>query len=316
MVKVAVAGGTGGLGRTIIEAILSTKKHEVYILSRRSNPAIAAELGVTVVSVDYFDTGAFVKALEDHQIHTIISTLSALSMTTTDGPSPELELIKAADISKTTKRIISNSWGIPYTEEHMKDHPLAVPKLQAIQALKDAKDLEGCAISNGYFLDYYGMPKVKSHMLPATNVVDIANDAAGIPGTGNDPVVFTHTLDVAKYVAAALELDKWDLQMFIIGDKVTFNEMVDIAQNAKGTKFNVSYDSIEKLRSGKVTELPAHLPVYQFFPKNMLQGFFSTFGLWFIAGLFDLKPAKTLNQIFPEIKPRTVRDVVEAGWKR
>jgi len=34
MVKVAVAGGTGALGRTIIEAILATKKHDVFVLSR------------------------------------------------------------------------------------------------------------------------------------------------------------------------------------------------------------------------------------------------------------------------------------------
>jgi len=32
---VAVAGGTGGLGRTIVEAIIETKKFEVVILARQ-----------------------------------------------------------------------------------------------------------------------------------------------------------------------------------------------------------------------------------------------------------------------------------------
>jgi nucleoside-diphosphate-sugar epimerase len=36
MVKVAIAGGTGGVGRAIAEAILATGKHDVYILSRSS----------------------------------------------------------------------------------------------------------------------------------------------------------------------------------------------------------------------------------------------------------------------------------------
>ena len=35
MVVVAVAGGTGHLGRTIVEAILATGKHEVKIISRK-----------------------------------------------------------------------------------------------------------------------------------------------------------------------------------------------------------------------------------------------------------------------------------------
>ena len=35
MVRVAIAGGTGGLGRTLTEAIAETGKHQVYVLSRK-----------------------------------------------------------------------------------------------------------------------------------------------------------------------------------------------------------------------------------------------------------------------------------------
>lgn len=34
MTVVAIAGGTGDLGRTIVEAIAKTGKHTVYVLSR------------------------------------------------------------------------------------------------------------------------------------------------------------------------------------------------------------------------------------------------------------------------------------------
>ena len=34
MVVVAVAGGTGGVGRTIVDALVATGKHQVKILSR------------------------------------------------------------------------------------------------------------------------------------------------------------------------------------------------------------------------------------------------------------------------------------------
>jgi hypothetical protein len=53
-------------------------------------------------------------------------------------------------------------------------------------------------------MDYWGNPTVKSRMGPITLFVDIANNAAAIPGTGNEPVVFSHTSDVAKLVAASL----------------------------------------------------------------------------------------------------------------
>lgn len=35
MVNVAVAGGTGGVGRTIVDAIIVSGKHELKILSRK-----------------------------------------------------------------------------------------------------------------------------------------------------------------------------------------------------------------------------------------------------------------------------------------
>jgi NAD dependent epimerase/dehydratase family enzyme len=36
MVVVAISGGTGGLGRTITEAIAATEKHKVFVLSRKA----------------------------------------------------------------------------------------------------------------------------------------------------------------------------------------------------------------------------------------------------------------------------------------
>lgn len=95
--------------------------------------------------------------------------------------------------------------------------------------------LEYTRVNNGYFLDYWGIPKVKTYLQPFTLVVDMADNMAAIPGTGDVPVVFTHTFDVAKYVAAFLDLDKWEKETYVIGDKVTWNEFVELAQAAKGT---------------------------------------------------------------------------------
>jgi nucleoside-diphosphate-sugar epimerase len=131
MVVVAVAGGTGNVGRAIVEAILAAGKHEVKILGRKvvaqqfrldmsltdmqPNPALESELGVPIIPVDYSDVAAAAKVLEENNIHTIVSTMSMFPM---DGSKPhEPELIQAADLSKTTVRMISSDWGVPHKDE-------------------------------------------------------------------------------------------------------------------------------------------------------------------------------------------------------
>lgn len=39
MVTIAVAGGTGNVGRSIVEAIVAAGKHQVIVLSRQVNRA-------------------------------------------------------------------------------------------------------------------------------------------------------------------------------------------------------------------------------------------------------------------------------------
>lgn len=48
-------------------------------------------------------------------------------------------------------------------------------------------------------------------------------------------MVFTYTYDVAKFVAEVLTLPKWDEITTIVGDRVTLNEFVQLAEEARGT---------------------------------------------------------------------------------
>lgn len=192
--------------------------------------------------------------------------------------------------------------------------PHAQGKIDVIKTMEKSP-LEWTAVLNGVFLDEYVAPKVKTYMGPMGLVLDIPNDSAAIPGSGNDPVVFTHTFDIAKFVAALLTAPKWEKESVIIGDKVTWNEFLQIAEEAKGVKFSVTTDSIDHLKNGQITELPSHQNLYPIFPKQMLQGIFAAFGRMFVEGAFDLKPASTLNSAYPEIKPRSVKQLVNEGWK-
>jgi hypothetical protein len=194
--------------------------------------------------------------------------------------------------------------------------PVAKTKVEIIDAVSRT-NLEWTGIQNGLFTDFYVAPKVKSYLTPLPLVLDIQGNAAGIPGTGNEPVVFTHTSDISKYVAElVLDPKPWDQTSTIIGDKITWNEFVKIAEDVKGNKFEVTYESTDTLKQGKVTELPSHPHLYPFFPKEAMQGLFASFGLLFAKGDLDLKPepANSLNERYPGIKPKTVRELVREAW--
>ncbi|GKT89100.1 nmrA-like family protein [Colletotrichum tofieldiae] len=310
MAVIAVAGGTGNVGRTLVEAIVATGKHDVKILARKTNPELEKKLGASILVVDYANVEATTKVLEDNNIHTVIS---AITMLPHQAKFPESLNSFAPPMHQRQLSESSRAVGV---------YPIlssSVPhKLRAKALLKETKDLEYTVVHNGFFLDYWGTPAVPSNMSPFTLVIDIPNDAATIPGSGNTPIAFTHTTDVGKFVAAALDLEKWEPETFIVGDKVTWNEFLQHAEAAKGSKFNVTYDSVDKLKTGQVTELPSHIPVYPFFPKEALQGMVSVFGLWFNDGTFDVPPSgtKTLNEIFPGIKAWTVKDILNTAWKK
>ncbi|KEF62390.1 uncharacterized protein A1O9_00362 [Exophiala aquamarina CBS 119918] len=304
MVKVAVAGGTGSVGRTIVDALKESPKHEVIVLARKE-----ADIGVPVLAVDYSDVEAVSRILETNNVHTVISAISVR------GPQEgavEIDLVKAAVKSAATRRFIASEYGtLAPTEKHLQ-LPQHEGRLAVLDELRKT-DLEWTRVHNGFFLDYFGIPHVASYLVPLAFGIDMANKAAAIPGTGNDKMAFTYTTDVAKFVVAALDLPKWDEALFCYGDKATWNEFLRIAEEVRGSKFTVTYDSVEKLERGDMTELPSHPAIYPFFPKQIFQQYFSMFALYVTIGLFDFPEEKTLNKEFPEIKTTTVRDMLQ-NW--
>lgn len=147
-------------------------------------------------------------------------------------------------------------------------------------------------------------------------MLDIPNNAVAIPGSVEVPIVFTHTWDVAKFVAAYVEKPQWDREAFVIGDKITLNEPLRLAEEAKGTKSSVSYDTFEDLLDHKVTELPCYPQIYPFFPKDALMSLVAGIGWLMKKGYFNLKGEKSLNEEFKSIKARFTRELLVQASKR
>ncbi|KAB5581233.1 Alpha/Beta hydrolase protein [Coniochaeta sp. 2T2.1] len=105
--------------------------------------------------------------------------------------------------------------------------------------------------------------------------VDMPHAAAAIPGNGDDLILFTSSGDIARFVEAALGLGKWEQEM---------NEVVRLAEEARGISLTFAYDGIKMLQQGKMTELPSHTRRYPFLGKKALQKPISTFGLYAVKG--------------------------------
>jgi hypothetical protein len=251
--------------------------------------------------------------LADNNIDTVISTMGILSGEHTKN---QLNLIEGAVNSGTVKRFAPSEWGIDYVEAQKQGFGLPSAemvgyKVSGIEALKKA-GLPYTRFMTGYFLDYFGYPHYKTYMSPIAIGLDVENATAAIPGDGNVPVVFTLTSDVGKFVAASLD-SEWPEKSVIVGTRVTLNELLSFAEDATGKKFSVTYDSLEKLKGYQVTELPANIPRYQFFPKQMMDGLLATMGVGMAEGWFDLK-GETLNSKFPQVKATGAKEFLSQVW--
>lgn len=135
MVKVAIAGGTGAVGHALAETFAKHQIHEAVILSRKvsehnfvqgiccrfggytklaaSQDAPAKGVLPTVV-VNYSDVHHLAEILEEHKIHTVISTFG---INATSLKISQMNLIRASAMSAATRRFIPTSYCIDYPRQ-------------------------------------------------------------------------------------------------------------------------------------------------------------------------------------------------------
>ncbi|OCT49457.1 nmrA-like family protein [Cladophialophora carrionii] len=306
MVTVAVAGGLGHIGHSIVAALKESPKHRVIVLAREVEPDPDAE--APVFKAHYESIEELTKVLVDNDVHTVISAIKVLNE---DAGRAEMNLVKAASNAGCTQRFIASDWGFPIPEGAV------LPQ----QTLRDANcavlrgsGLEWTRFYNGFLLDYYGIPHIKTHMDPCPFVVDMEHKVVALPGTGNDRMTWTYSVDLARFVVASLDLPKWEEVTYCYGDKMTWKEFLSLAEEARGTKFTVTYDDVQMLEQGRVTELPSQKILYQYAPRSLLEPMFAQFELFITRGCFDLPEHKRLNQVFPEIKVTGVKEMLSV-WR-
>ncbi|KAF5012516.1 hypothetical protein FDECE_1442 [Fusarium decemcellulare] len=206
--------------------------------------------------VDYTDVNKLVQQLAQLRIKVVIS---ALSIHNEASGKAHLNLIEAARRSSFVKRFIPSEYGgIDYAPDpaRISHIPPYLFKVEAAKAL-EASYLEYARISNGLLLDYWSAPRIPTYLRQLFVMwVDFANNFAALPGDGSATIVVTHSRDVGRAVARLLNLAPWESRYCVIGDRLTMNQIIQMAQEIKGQKFQVQYDSAEDLQNGHITLTP------------------------------------------------------------
>ena len=70
--------------------------------------------------------------------------------------------------------------------------------------------------------------------------IDLKAGTAIIPGDASQKVVVTKTQDVGRFVAAALDLAKWEPESRIVGDKLSFTEVAQLAKTICGRDLRIT----------------------------------------------------------------------------
>lgn len=196
-------------------------------------------------------------------------------------------------------------------------YPPRVKFIHAAEELRSKTVLTFTLIRVGFFMDYLGMPYTDTHLHPLYCILDLAARQAVIPGSGDCHVVFTHTLDVGKFVNELLDLpaEQWPEESAIIGERIILNEVVKTAERVTAQQFHTTHDEVSKIKEGKTTELPSNKPCYAYFPggKAELDGICCTMMVGMMAGVFDIRGTE-LNKLFPHVEPIRLESFLRACW--
>ncbi|RDW65624.1 hypothetical protein BP5796_10316 [Coleophoma crateriformis] len=313
MVKVAVAGGSGQVGREVVDALVAAKKHEITILSR-TNVAISNSVpGVIWRTVDYNDKGELAEAL--HGIHTVLSFTQLLA---DPENTAQKNLIDAAVVAGV-KRFAPSQWGSASTI-HM---PWWAGKDKITEYLKKVNEngrvLEYTLFQPGLFMEYLAAPyKIAKHLEPLNTMIDFQNRRA-IVVDGYDPIMtYTTVQDLAAVIVRAVDLDsEWPVVGGIRGNRVPISHILKVGEKVRGRPFTVEKVEVEDLENGILKTSwkleSSHPSVTGDQVEKMLKAVLIGTLLSSAKGAWDV--SDEINQLLPDFEFTQLEDFLTEVWR-
>lgn len=266
---VVIAGGTGGVGRHIVQGIVAADKYTVKVFTRQSSSSTLDIKGVEIIVVDYFNHAQLVRELQG--VHTVIVCLISDEESSLHA---QLNLLNAC-LEAKVKRFAPSEWaGISEQNTVIQLYrQLKVPVMEQVQA----SGIEYTLFTNGVFMEYFASPQRASDSLPPIiTSVDFNAGEANLIGTGDEPFCVTSVEDVGRFVAAALELDRWEERSSMMGSRVTWNELIRLGEKIRRKEFHVQRTTIDEAKKN----LNPH-------PEDLFTNFVQELYLGICAGEFN-----------------------------
>jgi len=300
MVTVAVVGPTSHMGQNLIKAILAST-HQLVVLSRSARPELVAQ-GVPVHVVKYDDHALLAQALQG--VDVLLSCIWAIDA----HVSSHLALLAACK-EAGVKRFAPSEWAVPVYDTIT---PYA-PKRTVWEACLGS-GLECTRFQCGVWTNIlgYGAPHDAAGALSGYDgppfAVQVDKRRARLALDGSGKVVFTRLQDVAAFVVKALDLPTWDADTYIVGDCVSFKDVVAMAEEVTGETFEVTYSSKEEIEAGINSNDFFTMFLAQF--EKAIAGGELEFGVGPNGG------KKSLDKVFPEVKAWTVREFLQKHFAK
>ncbi|KAG7093649.1 hypothetical protein E1B28_007311 [Marasmius oreades] len=310
--RIAVAGGTGGIGSHVVEGLLEIKeKHSLHIivLSRSSKPdVIYAGAAAPVIATDYNNVHTIEQVLREHDIDTVISTI--VDTVPSSFKAVQQRLLDAALNVPSVRRFAPSEFAVD-SEKLQSTVVFYQSKALIVQSLRKVreynKDFEFIKFSCGLFMNYfaYGNPKpdggkAHGHLRQFPFVIDISKGTADVPGDGNHKFCYTTAEDVGRFTAAATQLETWSEDGTMAGDFRTINEIIQMAERVTGKTFDVKYNTEDDLLARMNPN-----------PESAMTNFYLEVLLGMIRGECD--QGAELNKL-TNVKPTSVESFLQAWW--
>ena len=260
----------------------------------------------------------------------------------------QLNLIRAAELSPATTRFLPSEFNVEYDQP---DSVLPYPEKRFHLAAREELNLNTKTLEYGYvypgmFMDYFGMPNVKTVLRPLYFFMDPVRGKAVLPGDGEGRMSMCFTEDAARFVAWSLDLEMgtWGRGrvMSCAVCTVSLNELVGMVDDIRGKKMEVKYQDVERLlRREPVEDLQANVEIAEVFTERFPGGLGQVRALVadleasVALGAYDLETTCRLGkekkragggkggwldlvEVFRgrEPKPRGIEEVLAEAWGR
>ncbi|XP_050231905.1 phenylcoumaran benzylic ether reductase POP1-like isoform X2 [Mercurialis annua] len=297
--KILVIGGTGYIGKFIVEASAKAG-HPTYVLVRDStlsspNPAKSKiinnfkSLGVNFISGDLYDHGSLVQAIK--QVDVVISTVGHALLADQD------KIISAIKEAGNVKRFLPSEFGNDVDRVHAVEPVKSAYAIKAnIRRATEAAGIPYIFVSSNFFAGYF-LPTLNQ---PGATVAP--RDKLVILGDGTPKAVYNKEDDIGTYTIKAVDDPRTLNKILYIRPQnniYSFNDLASLWEKKIGKTLEKVYILEEQLLKDIQEAVP---------PRNVVLSICHSV---FVKGdhtNFQIEPSFGVeaSELYPDVKYTTV----------